>query len=522
MRCTKINGSSRNNPYTRYENTPTKAIFCDLNDGETMMTLFDGSVGWGTLALLIVCLTIALSFEFVNGFHDTANAVATVIYTKSLKPWVAVIWSGFMNFLGVLLGGAAVAFSIVHLLPVDLLINIGNKAGLLMVLSLLIAAIAWNFGTWYLGLPASSSHALIGSIIGVGLASSLFSGHGFGSGVNWSKAQQVGLSLLISPLVGFLLAGGLLLLSKVLLKNRSLYEEPRGDQPPPLWIRVILFLTCTGVSFAHGSNDGQKGVGLIMLILIGILPTHYAINTNFDAAEVSRTLAGIQQVEPILARSGGDTARAVIDDLMQIRTAMSDPSGMKSLLPQARVDLRNLVLRGDDGLGQFEKARAAFLSPADKEVIKQLRSQMRGVVDFIVTWVIVAVALALGIGTTVGWRRVVVTVGEKIGKTHLSYAQGASAELVAMTTIAAADIFGLPVSTTHVLSSGVAGTMAANLSGLQLRTLRNIALAWVLTLPVTILLAGALFAGTARGALKQIGARPTVPSRPERVLPKLE
>src|SRR5215475_9136438 len=285
------------------------------------MTLFDGSGGWGTLELLFVCLAIALSFEFVNGFHDTANAVATVIYTKSLKPWVAVIWSGSMNFLGVLLGGAAVAFSIVHLLPVDLLINIGRKAGLLMALSLLVAAILWNFGTWYFGLPASSSHALIGSILGVGLASSFFSGHGFGSGVNWTKAQQVGLSLLISPLAGFLLAGGLLLLSKELLKKRSLFEEPRGDQPPPLWIRAILFLTCTGVSFAHGSNDGQKGVGLIMLILIGILPTHYAINTNFDAARADKTLAGIQQFQAVLARSansGEDAVRGMTEDLTQI------------------------------------------------------------------------------------------------------------------------------------------------------------------------------------------------------------
>src|SRR5215475_16015869 len=303
------------------------------------MTFYDGSVGWETLALLFVCLTIALSFEFVNGFHDTANAVATVIYTGSLKPWTAVIWSGSMNFLGVLLGGVAVAFSIVHLLPVDLLINIGKKAGLLMVLSLLIAAIAWNFGTWYFGLPASSSHALIGSILGVGLASSIFSGQGVGSGVNWTKAEQVGLSLLISPVVGFLLAGGLLLLGKARLKNRSLFEEPKGDQPPPLWIRAILFLTCTGVSFAHGSNDGQKGVGLIMLILIGILPTHYAINTSFDAAEVGKTLAGIQQVEPILARLDGDTARAVTENLTRIRARLSEAAGLKSLSPEARIDL---------------------------------------------------------------------------------------------------------------------------------------------------------------------------------------
>jgi PiT family inorganic phosphate transporter len=488
-----------------------------------IVSLFDGSIGLGTLALLFLCLTIALSFEFVNGFHDTANAVATVIYTKSLRPWTAVIWSGSMNFLGVLLGGTAVAFSIVHLLPVDLLINIGKKAGLLMVLSLLLSAIIWNFGTWYFGIPASSSHALIGSILGVGLASSLFSGQGFGSGVNWAKAEQVGLSLMISPLVGFALAGGLLLLSKGLLKDRTLFQEPRGDQPPPLWIRSILFLTCTGVSFAHGSNDGQKGVGLIMLILIGILPTHYAINTNLDSAQVSQMLSGMAQAETVLSQSGGNAlSQAISEELTRIRAILADRSGSKSLPAQDRIELRNLILRVDDELGQLIKEQGAFLSAADMEVLGRSRSQMRSVVDFVVTWVIVAVALALGIGTTVGWKRIVVTVGEKIGKTHLTYAQGASAELVAMTTIAAADIFGLPVSTTHVLSSGVAGTMAANLSGLQMKTIRNIAMAWLLTLPVTMVLAGVLFAGTAGSTIKEASQRPPVEPRPERVLRKVE
>lgn len=487
------------------------------------MWLFGDSIALGTLLLLVLCLVIALSFEFVNGFHDTANAVATVIYTKSLKPWAAVIWSGAMNFLGVLLGGTAVAFSIVHLLPVDLLINIGEKAGLLMVLSLLISAILWNFGTWYFGLPASSSHALIGSILGVGLASSLFSAQGFGSGVNWAKAQQVGLSLLISPVIGFLVAGGLLLLCKALLTDRRLYEEPRGDQPPPFWIRCILLLTCTGVSFAHGSNDGQKGVGLIMLILIGILPTHYAINTKLDTVQINKTLVGVEQAAPIFTRFGNNAnAQAINEDLSQIRTVLSHSSGLNALPAQARIDLRNLILRTDDEIGAFINDQDGFLSLTEVNALAQLRAQMRGVVDFVVTWVIIAVAFALGIGTTVGWKRVVVTVGERIGKTHLSYAQGAAAEVVAMLTIATADLLGLPVSTTHVLSSGVAGTMAANQSGLQLRTIRNIALAWVLTLPVTMLLAGALFAGTARAALKEMGARIAVPQHPERVLRKVE
>ena len=234
-------------------------------------------IAYGTLLFLVLALGIALLFECINGFHDTANAVATVIYTKSLTPQVAVICSGLMNFSGVLLGGIAVAFSIVHLLPVDLLVKIDTGAGMAMVIALLLAAIVWNFGTWYMAIPASSSHTLIGAIIGVGLANSYLAGH-FGTGINWHKAAEVGLSLLISPLIGFALAAGLLILLKRLVKNPELYKPPEGDKPPPWWIRGILILTCTGVSFAHGSNDGQKGIGLIMLILIGLVPSHYALN----------------------------------------------------------------------------------------------------------------------------------------------------------------------------------------------------------------------------------------------------
>ena len=487
------------------------------------MGLLDGSIGLSTLALLFLCLAIALGFEFVNGFHDTANAVATVIYTRSLKPWKAVLWSGCMNFLGVLFGGVAVAFSIVHLLPVDLLINIGKTAGLLMVLSLLLSAIIWNFGTWYFGLPSSSSHALIGSILGVGLASSLFSEQGFGTGVNWIKAREVGLSLLISPLIGFCLAGGLLLLCKAFIRDDRLYAEPKGDEPPPFWIRAILLLTCTGVSFAHGSNDGQKGVGLIMLILIGILPAHYAVNGNLDLEDINGTVARVQQMDSLVGRftMSGETA-TIQQELRQIAATLSDRQSLTNLSAQERSALRASILDIDERLREFEVMQGAMLSTQDRVTLKSGRAQLRKVVDFVVTWVVVAVALALGIGTTVGWKRIVVTVGEKIGKTHLTYAQGASAELVAMSTIAGADLLGLPVSTTHVLSSGVAGTMAANQSGLQLKTVRAIALAWLLTLPVTMLLSGTLFSITARSSMKEIAKRVIVQPREERVLRKLE
>jgi inorganic phosphate transporter, PiT family len=487
------------------------------------MGLLDGSIGFSTLALLCLCLAIALGFEFVNGFHDTANAVATVIYTRSLKPWKAVLWSGFMNFLGVLFGGVAVAFSIVHLLPVDLLINIGKTAGLLMVLSLLLSAMIWNFGTWYFGLPSSSSHALIGSILGVGLASSLFSGHGFGSGVNWTKAREVALSLLISPLVGFCLAGGLLLLSKAFIRDHRLYDEPKSGDPPPFWVRAILLLTCTGVSFAHGSNDGQKGVGLIMLILIGILPAHYAVNGNLDVDQINGTVAQIRELDGLVGRfaMNGDAA-SIQHELRKIGATLSNKQSLRDFSAQERSVLRATILDVDEGLREFEVTQRAVLSVQDQAILKAGRTRLRRIVDFVVTWVVIAVALALGIGTTVGWKRIVVTVGERIGKTHLSYAQGASAELITMSTIAGADLLGLPVSTTHVLSSGVAGTMAANQSGLQLKTVRAIATAWLLTLPVTMLLSGTLFSITARSSMKEISKRVIVQPRQERVLRKLE
>lgn len=492
------------------------------------MELFQTTSG-GTLALLLLCLAIALGFECVNGFHDTANAVATVIYTRSLKPTYAVIWSGFLNFLGVITGGTAVAFSIVHLLPVDLLINIGDSAGLFMVLSLLISAMIWNLSTWYLGLPASSSHALIGSILGVGLASSYFSGAGFGSGVNWGKAEQIGLTLLVSPLIGFVLAGGLLLLAKRLIKNPELYQEPHGDTPPPLWIRGLLILTCSGVSFAHGSNDGQKGIGLIMLILIGLLPMSYAVDPYLSAKQINKTRAAIHRLEaraasisPGLAVANSADGVTALQDLQLLEARFSGIENIHSIPGVERKAIRNRILRVDDALDAVEKKLGKALAKVDKKAIDADRAQLRGVVDYVTPWVIIAVALALGVGTTIGWHRIVVTVGEKIGKTHLTYAQGASAELVAMVTIWMADYWGLPVSTTHVLSSGVAGTMAANRSGLQVSTIRNIALAWVLTLPVTMLLSGLLFSITAGNSVRKMGVKARVQSHNSRVQRKLE
>ncbi|GGP23389.1 inorganic phosphate transporter [Silvimonas iriomotensis] len=472
--------------------------------------------GWVPYGLLGLALLIALGFEFVNGFHDTANAVATVIYTNTLPATFAVVWSGFFNFLGVLLSSGAVAFGIISLLPVELILHVGSNAGFAMVFALLLASIVWNLGTWALGLPASSSHTLIGSIIGVGLANQLMAaGNTHTSGVDWGQAMNVGKSLLLSPIVGFICAALLLIILKNLVKVPALYKEPKPGKAPPWWIRGLLVLTCTGVSFAHGSNDGQKGMGLIMLILIGILPTTYALNRAMPAKDVLTFQAVSQQASHTLARYAhgqapadfrADVERYVQSHQLQPQTAASVAALSDAVseqighydnlqqVPHAVIqNVRNDMYLNSEALRILLKDDHSGLNDADKSVLTNYRKSLDGATKFIPNWVKVAVAIALGLGTLVGWKRIVVTVGEKIGKTHLTYAQGASAELVAMATIGAADAYGLPVSTTHVLSSGIAGTMAANKSGLQMSTVRNLVMAWVLTLPAAMLLSGTLY-----------------------------
>ncbi len=468
--------------------------------------------------LLGIALVVALGFEFVNGFHDTANAVATVIYTHSLEPHIAVVWSGFWNFLGVLTSSGLVAFGIISLLPVELILQVGSKAGFAMVFALLVAAIIWNLGTWYFGLPASSSHTLIGSIIGVGIANQLLSPKTGTSGVDWAQATNIGKSLLLSPIVGFVCAFMLLYLMKAVVKNRALYEAPVGTEPPPFWIRALLLLTCTGVSFAHGSNDGQKGMGLIMLILVGTVPTAYALNHAITRSQSDDFIAVSQQAAGILSKYVsqdaviGDAQTEVTD---YIRTKQFTPNTMLGLrqlvsgignettlfgemakIPNERVpNFRNQMYVASEALRLMKKNKQPELTASDWAGLDNYKKHVDAATRFIPGWVKVAVAMALGLGTMVGWKRIVVTVGEKIGKEHLTYGQGAAAEITAMFTIGAADWFGLPVSTTHVLSSGIAGTMAANNSGLQWSTVRNLAMAWVLTLPVSMVLAGFLFWG---------------------------
>lgn len=485
------------------------SLMHDMHDLGTTVTT------WTPFLLLGVALLIALGFEFVNGFHDTANAVATVIYTHSLPPHFAVVWSGCFNFLGVLLSSGAVAFGIIALLPVELILQVGSSAGFAMIFALLIAAILWNLGTWWLGLPASSSHTLIGSIIGVGVANALMHGRDGTSGVDWAQATKVGYALLLSPLIGFAFAALLLLALRIFVKHRALYKAPKGNTPPPWWIRGMLILTCTGVSFAHGSNDGQKGMGLIMLILVGTLPMAYALNRTMPADQALQFAAVAEVTQQALVRSAPLPAptdpRPVLSEYVrskevtpQLIPALAALAGnignevkgygsLAKVPAEAMGNVRNDMYLTSETIRLMDKNKVGDFDADTTGKLQLFKQQIDNATRFIPLWVKIAVAIALGLGTMVGWKRIVVTVGEKIGKTHLTYAQGASAETVAMLTIGAADMFGLPVSTTHVLSSGVAGTMVANGGGLQMKTIRNLLMAWVLTLPAAILLSGSLY-----------------------------
>ncbi|RZF61065.1 inorganic phosphate transporter [Sphingomonas populi] len=474
-----------------------------------------------TFAFLGLALLIALGFEFVNGFHDTANAVATVIYTHSLPAPVAVVWSGFFNFLGVMFSSGAVAYAIVTLLPVDLILHVGSGAGFAMIFALLLAAVIWNLATWYVGLPNSSSHALIGSVLGVGFANQILAHGGNGtSGVDWGQAQKVLSALLFSPLIGFVASMVLLLVMKRVLRNPTLYTAPSADSPPPKGIRATLIATCTAVSFFHGSNDGQKGMGLIMLILIGCAPTAYALNRTMPASEMPAFTASANAAAAAFRAHGGTVgtdvgaARVVlthaleskkatgpatygaIDTLSHDVTARISGYGSLDKVPAAATpNLRNdmYLLQGVAQFVTKDKASEKTFSADELDAIGAYQKHLEKGTRFIPLWVKVIVAIALGLGTMVGWKRIVVTVGEKIGKTHLTYGMGAAAEIVAAFTIMTADLFAAPVSTTHILSSGVAGASVASGSGLQTRTILNMVLAWVMTLPAAMLLSGGLY-----------------------------
>jgi len=457
----------------------------------------------GLTCLLLMCLLAACTFEFINGFHDTANAVATVIYTNSLKPRIAVIWSGFWNFIGVYFGGIAVAMGIVNLLPVEALVDNNLSHGIAMIMSLICTAIIWNLTNWWFGIPISSSHSLIGSIFGVGLAYRFLPGS-TGVALNWHKVEEVGLSLLISPFLGFFLALLIMYILRNTIRNKKLFKTPPAGKAPPFWIRSIMVLACTGISFSHGSNDGQKGVGLVMLILIGIVPGYFALDLSKSPVKMNNSIVQINQ-----SIRGIDTLQITQSQLQQIHLirhkadsighVVQNLSTFNDIPKKEHFAIRKNILllakKTEGLLKSFSETNYKGLQSKDKILMKASVAELKKNTEYAPWWVILLISVSLGMGTMIGWKRIVVTVGEKIGKTQLNYAQGATSQIIAACTISASSLIGLPVSTTHVLNSGIAGSMVAQkgLSNLQGKTIKSIALSWVITLPVTTTLSGSIF-----------------------------
>ncbi|NIG98181.1 MAG: inorganic phosphate transporter PitA [Serratia symbiotica] len=493
-----------------------------------MLHLFTG-LDFDTSLMLILALLFVLFYEAINGFHDTANAVATVIYTRAMRSKLAVIMAGLFNFLGVMLGGLSVAYAIVHLLPTDLLLNVSSAHGLAMVFSMLLAAIIWNLSTWYFGLPASSSHTLIGAIIGVGLTNALMTHTSIVDALNVPKMIGIFLSLLISPLVGMLAAGLIVFALRrywcATKKHRRIHMTPAerekvdGKRKPPFWTRIPLILSAIGVSFSHGANDGQKGIGLLMLVLIGIAPAGFVVNMNATGYDITRTRDAVSHLQQYYQQHGDTLPQevsltpsvpsrnesAVLNQPLEFHCNISramatieltlgqlhNLQSYSQLTVEQRSQLRRLLMCITDTANNV--AKLSETSSADQRLLKSLRQDLLETVEYAPMWIIVAVALALSLGTMVGWKRVATTIGEKIGKKGMTYSQGVSAQMTAALSIGIASYTGMPVSTTHVLSSAVAGTMIVDGGGVQSKTVKNILLAWLLTLPISMLLSGCLY-----------------------------
>ena len=488
-----------------------------------MLHLFAG-LDLHTGLLLVLALVFVLFYEAINGFHDTANAVATVIYTRAMRSQLAVAMAAIFNFLGVLLGGLSVAYAIVHMLPTDLLLNMGSAHGLAMVFSMLLAAIIWNLGTWYFGLPASSSHTLIGAIIGIGLTNALMTGTSVVDALNIPKVINIFASLIISPIVGLVVAGGLIFLLRRYwsgTKKRARIhltpaerEKKDGKKKPPFWTRIALILSAIGVAFSHGANDGQKGIGLVMLVLIGVAPAGFVVNMNASGYEITRTRDAVNNVEtffqqrPELLQKVADNAEKLTPEAMaavefhchpantinaldRTKAMLTNIESYDKLSVEQRGQLRRIMLCISDTTDKV--AKMPEVNADDQRLLKKLKTDMLSTIEYAPIWIIMAVALALGVGTMIGWRRVATTIGEKIGKKGMTYAQGMAAQMTSAVSIGLASYTGMPVSTTHVLSSSVAGTMVVDGGGLQRKTVTNILMAWVFTLPASILLSGVLY-----------------------------
>ncbi len=486
-----------------------------------MPTLFStlSDVSTITVVLLFTSLAIALFYEVINGFHDAANAIAMIVYTNSLDAKYSVLMSGFMNFLGVLAGGIGVAYTIVHLLPLDILVSSDKSTTLIMIFSLLLSAMTWNLSTWYFGLPTSSSHALIGSLIGVSAIFGVMNGFELSQSINWRAVYIILGALALSPLVGF--GGGFLFMyiSRKYITTEKFYKSPQSEtkrKRPNFWMRMSIIATGAGVSFAHGSNDGQKGMGIIMIILIGILPSYYALNMDSKEYKIlqvhdsAKSLAKYYQTNEVelssliqekklttALKSSNDIAECNINNIyattMLIADKLDGITSYSKLSDDDKWKVHTAILCSNNFFEQIQKSLPASLNDK-KEYISIHRTILLSDSEYVPKWVIIAVALALGLGTMVGYKRVLVTLGEKIGTQPITYMQGSLSQAVSMLTILLANLTHAPVSTTHIVSSAIAGTMVAQPeASVQKSTLKAIALSWLFTLPTTSILSSSIY-----------------------------
>jgi inorganic phosphate transporter, PiT family len=452
------------------------------------------------VGMLLLCLFMVLAFEASNGFHDSANAVATVIYTHSLPPVPAVVWSGVMNLLGVLIGGISVAYALVEILPPDVLTPPDGSPAVPMLVSIFASALIWNVLTWAFAIPNSSSHCVIGSLIGVAVADAFIKSRDLSKGVDWHQIITVLKGLAISPVLGFFIAGGLYLALRVFVRSGQLVEPPRENQPPVWWLRGLLVLTCTTVSFSHGTNDGQKSIGLIMLTIIGLLPATYALNPH-AVDQIAQLGPRVTEAMPLIEQYGDDVkpqalaaARALgaaQPQLQQEANAIKTPDGTSLNERATRSQLRGYVY---DVVSQMKYISEQQTVPAAQRAqASRLLKAISPPVEYAPWWVRLLSAICLGAGTMVGYKRVVRTLGERLGNQHMTPGQGACAELVGSALIGTAGFTGLPVSTTHIITSGIAGTMAASGQGVRGGMILRIVATWLVTLPVTIGLSAGLF-----------------------------
>ncbi|URJ28140.1 inorganic phosphate transporter [Candidatus Blochmannia vicinus (nom. nud.)] len=513
--------------------------------------------------MLILALILVFIYEAINGFHDTANSVVTVIYTCALRSHSAVLMSGIFNFLGVILSGLSVAYTIIHLLPTYFFTNTNPNHILAMIFSMLFAAILWNLGTWYLRLPTSSSHTLIGTLIGIGLVHAIITDCPMMQGLNIPQLINIFLSLIISPIIGVTLARIMMLILCRYWNNGKKHKdihitptqqtEEYGRSQPSLWTRVVLILSAAGVSFSHGANDGQKGIGLIMLLLIGVAPASFMLNMNASSYDISRTRNAVNNfyeyytqhynnfktIVPseitsipisialnqlkVIVPSITDTTQTFIknnnityfnqylsspDTEIQVKKIFHDLSLTLTIIHNASLLLENLDNYAELNIEQRSQMRQLLIYIVDildqivalpetshnnRNFLNHLKEHLLNTIEYAPTWIILAVALSLSLGTIIGWKRVAITIGEKIGKKEMTYAQGLSAQLTTAISIGTASYAGMPVSTTHVLSSSITGSMLMRGWGVQRKTIKNILITWSLTLPVSIILSGSFY-----------------------------